>query len=228
MNEERNGATLAGAARWLSVHDDLLRGLTHALSNRVGTISAASYLLDQQPSSPGEIGATLLAESERLETLLQLMRMLPYPEGAVAEPVIPTDATTNAVALQSHHNELREIPVTVTLDGDVQPAYVNPAALTLAVAVAIGAAQRAAGSGGRVELVVSSSADTVSIDARAVRANRAVAIIDNDADNDAARDIEAITWLLAPYRGYGDAANEGMAAIVPTLQAARRARQTGG
>ena len=224
MNEERNGATLAGAARWLSVHDDLLRGLTHALSNRVGTISAASYLLDQQPSSSGATGATLLAESERLETLLHLMRMLPYPEGAVAEPVIPTDAVANAMALQSHHNELRDIPVTVSLDGDVQPAYVNPAALTMAVAVAIGAAQRGSGSGGRVELVVSSSAETVSIDARATGKNGRVAIMDDDS----ARDIEAITWLLASYRGYGDAANGSIAVMVPTLQAARRARLSGG
>ena len=224
MNEERNGATLAGAARWLSVHDDLLRGLTHALSNRVGTISAASYLLDQQPSSPSATGATLLAESERLETLLHLMRMLPYPEGAVAEPVIPTDAVMNAIALQSHHNELRDIPVTVTLDGDVQPAYVNPAALTMAVAVAIGAAQRGAGRGGRVELVVSSNADTVSIDARATGENGRVASLDDDS----APDIEAIAWLLASYRGFGDAANGNIAVMVPTLQAARRARQSAG
>ena len=219
VNEERNGATLAGAARWLSVHDDLLRGLTHALSNRVGTISAASYLLDQQPSSAA-VAETLRAESERLETLLQLMRMLPYPEGAVAEPVIPTDAIASAVALQSHHNELRDIPVVVTLDGDVQPAYVNPTALALAVAVAIGVAQRAAGMGGSVELVVSSSADTVHVNARAIRNGGSVAV-------DAAHDVAAITWLLSQYRGFGDDANGDVAVVVPTLQAARRARQSG-
>ena len=90
------GATREGAARWLSVHDDLLRGLTHALSNRLGTVAAASYLLDQQPTAVNTAAATLLAESERLEALLHLIRLLPYPDGAVAEPVIPTDATTQA------------------------------------------------------------------------------------------------------------------------------------
>jgi len=224
VSEERNGATLAGAARWLSVHDDLLRGLTHALSNRVGTISAASYLLDQLPSGNGTIGETLRAESERLESLLLLLRMLPYPEGAVAEPVIPTDVVSNAVALQAHHNELRTVPVNVTLDGDVQPAYASPAALTMAIAVAIGATQRTAGPGGRVDVVVSSSADTVSIDARSIREDGSVA----DLDQDSALDIAAITWLLSLYRGHGDAGNRAVAVVVPTLQAARRARQSGG
>jgi hypothetical protein len=189
----------------------------------VGTISAASYLLDQQPASTGATGETLRAESERLEALLHLMRMLPYPEGAVAEPVIPTDATANAIALQSHHNELRDIPVTITLDGDVQPAYVNPAALTMAVVVATGAAQRAAGSGGRVELVVASNADAVCIEARAKRHGRGIARVD-----DSAHDVEAITWLLAPYRGHGEITGGGIAVMVPTLQAARRARGSGG
>lgn len=223
VSEERNGATLAGAARWLSVHDDLLRGLAHALSNRVGTISAATYLLDQTPSNV-TVGETLRAESERLETLLHLMRILPYPEGAVAEPVIPTDAIANAVALQGHHNDLRDVPVTVTLDGDVQPAYVSPAVLAMAAAVAIGTGQRVAGSGGRVELRVSTDADHVIITPHAVHRDGSAA----NADNDASLDIEAITWLLAPYRGRGDATLSGAAVIVPTLQAARRARQAGG
>ncbi len=220
MSGERAGATLTGAARWLSVHDDLLRGLTHALSNRLGTISAASYLLERQPSSLEATVVTLLAESERLEALLQLMRMLPYPDGAVAEPVIPTDSTTQAIAVQAHHADAGDIPVTVTIDGDLQPAYANPAVLTMAVTVAIGAARRAAGSAGRVDLIVTSSVDTVRVASRGFREDGSV----GQADAMAAHDVDAVTWLLAPYRGQGETANGGIAVVVPTLQAMRRAR----
>ena len=91
----------------------------------------------------------------------------------------------------------------------------------MAVAVVLGAAQRVAGGDGRVELIVSERhGDVVRVAARgrprtAVSASRTPSM---------ARDIDAVTWLLAPYRGHGEGADGGVMAIVPTLQAARRAR----
>ncbi|MEQ1690937.1 MAG: hypothetical protein ABMA00_06610, partial [Gemmatimonas sp.] len=70
MSESASGEQ-SGAARWLSVHDDLLRGLTHSLSNRLGTISALAYMIELKPDSLGTSAATLRAESERLDALLQ-------------------------------------------------------------------------------------------------------------------------------------------------------------
>lgn len=222
MDESVSGepldATRFGAARWLSVHDDLLRGLTHSLSNRIGTISAAAYLAEQQPSSLGTTAVTLRAESERLEGLLQLFRLLPRRIDSVAEPVIPSDVVAQAIAVQAHHPELKELPVELVLEGDVQPAYAEPGALALAIVVALGTALRAVGGAGRVQLVISSTTDVVLLTTRAVPDDGRVPRIDALAEHDVA----AINWLLGAFGGSGAYRDDGAAVLVPTLQAARR------
>ncbi len=209
-----------GAARWLSVHDDLLRGLTHALSNRVGTLSAVAYMVEMQPATVGASVATLRAEAERLEAVLQLMRLLPRKADATAEPVIPTDTTTQAVALQSYHPNLGDVAVVVTLDGDLQPAYADPAVLVMAVTLILGAAQRAVRGAGRVDVTISSSTEVVRIRACGVGVDGTP----GHADADSARDVDAVNWLLAPFDGSGAPDAAGAVVSIPTLQAARRAR----
>ncbi len=223
MGESVSGEQ-SGAARWLSVHDELLRGLTHALSNRVGTISATAYLLEMQPAAQGAttLGATvtrLREEGERLETLLQLMRRLPRRAQAAAEPVVPSDVLTQAADLQAYHPTLGDIPIAVVHEGDLQPAYADPAALVMALTLVIGAAQRAARGDGRVTVTISSTTDVVAFTAHGWRIDGASGV----ADADTTRDTEAVRWLLAAYRGDGMAAESGAAVVVPTLQAARRA-----
>lgn len=228
-----------GLARWLSIHDDLLRGLTHTLSNRIGTVAAAAHMVELQPASLGNTAATLHAEGERLEALLQLFRVLPRAEQDVPEPVIPTDMITQATALQSHHAHLRAIPITVIRDGDVQPAYADPSALTLAVAVILGTAQRATGSSGRVDVTISSTTDVVRIVATGIPAEGAAPVLPDelvqadaladaaaDALANALADAAAVRWLLAGCGGLGEVSAHGAALEVPTLQAARRARRS--
>lgn len=211
-----------GAARWLSVHDDLLRGLTHALSNRVGTVGAVAYMIEMQPASLETSAATLRAESERLDALLQLLRLLPRRADAVAEPIVPTDTTTQAVALQSYHPDVRDLETVVALDGDLQPAYADPAALVMAVTVMLGAAHRVVGGvDGHVALTISSSTETVRIAVHGVRADGTI----GEADASMSRDVDAVKWLLAPWHGTGVAEDGGGGVIVPTLQAARRSRR---
>lgn len=212
-----------GAVRWLSVHDDLLRGLTHSLSNRVGTIAAAAYMVEMQPATLSNTASTLRAESERLEQLLQLFRLLPRRADSVAEPIVPTDAVSQAIALQSHHADLREIPITVTVDGDLQPAYAEPAALALAVVVLLGTAHRAIAGHGNIVVTISSSTDHVRINTCGVPTADAVLTDDEHVERDAAADAAAVQWLLAAVGGDGRRSTNGAELIVPTLQAARRA-----
>lgn len=209
-----------GAARWLSIHDDLLRGLTHALSNRIGTISAIAYMLELKPAALATTVATLRAESEQLEELLHLMRVLPRRADAVFEPVIPTDATTQALKLHAHHPEHRDMHVSIRVEGDLQPAYVDPAVLTMAVAAALGAVHRCVGTGGNATLTISSSTDVVRILVQPARDTSVTegAMVERTRTNA----VDAITWLLAPYRGVGMEETHGIAVIIPTLQAARR------
>src|SRR5205085_2142994 len=140
---ERASANRA-AERWLKIHDELLRGLAHALSNRVATIDAATYMLALDGADVQGQSATLRGEIERLEALLNAMRLLPRQADALAEPFMPGDAIQAALTLIEHHGELRDLQCDVVTQGDVPPVFTDPQALQHALLVAIAAAGRAA------------------------------------------------------------------------------------
>lgn len=217
--DELTGREHTGAARWLCVHDELLRGLTHALSNRVGAISALAYLVEMQPATIVAPTVALREESERLEVLLLLMRLLPRRADAVAEPVVPTDTVAHAMALQAYHPDAGDIRCVLVVDGDLQPAYADPASLAMAVTVVLGAAQRGIGGAGHVQITISSSTELVQIVARGISVDGGAGRVDGDTT----RDVEAVRWLLAPYGGWGAPETDGARVLIPTLQAARRA-----
>jgi hypothetical protein len=221
VSSEQPGAALQGALRWLCVQDDLLRGLTHSLSNRVGTISAAAYILEIQPTAGAASAATLRVESERLEALLQLMRLLPRRPDASAEPVVPTDVLQQAIDVLAHHPERYEQPIRVTVDGDLQPAYVEPAAYAMALAVLFAAAQRNAGPLGEVSATVQCTVDVVSIAAVFARDDGA----EHRDDALTAADLAAVEWLLAAAGGRARRDAGALHVTVPTLQATRRAQR---
>jgi signal transduction histidine kinase len=223
---ERSGVSEhAGAARWLTIHDELLRGLAHTLSNRVATIDAATYMLALDGADVASQIGTLRGETERLEALLHALRALPrHDSGSGAEPVMPGDAVQGALALHAHHGELRDVPCDVNIDVDVAPAYADPVALQHALLVALTAARTGAHRArGRVAVHVSSGADVV----------RFALITSGDGtDGDGASDevsgrervsdALAIDWLLGAHGGRSEPSARAIAFTVPTLAAARR------
>jgi hypothetical protein len=132
------------AAVWREVLDELLRGVAHALSNRVATVSAAAYLASGGEPLDPDMAAALSAESERLERLLGDVRLLPAPMNAGVEPVMLTDAITQAVDLHRHHLGLREIPIRVHSEASTPPVAINPVALTHVLLVMLTALRLAA------------------------------------------------------------------------------------
>jgi hypothetical protein len=132
---------------------------------------------------------------------------------------VPTDVMTRAVELQAYHPTLGDVPVTVVHEGDLQPAYADPATLVMALTLIIGAAQRAARGDGRVTLTISSTTDVVAFTAHGARVDGASGV----ADADTMRDTEAVRWLLDAYGGDSMGTESGATVVVPTLQAARRA-----
>ncbi len=210
-----------GAAHWLTIHDDLLRGMTHALSNRVATIMAAATLLELTGSS-SQTSATLRSESERLETLLHTMRQLPRRRGQPLEPIMPEDIVRAAIGMHEHHPDGREAACTVHLEGDVQPAWAEPGDLQLAIAAALGSAKRLAGAAGSAVVRVRSTDDVVRIDVR-VECDDATDGSGEIADA-SMRDAEAASWLLEGSAGSAIAHANGIVVTIPTLGAARRAR----
>lgn len=213
----------AGAARWLSVHDDLLRGLAHAFSNRVATVSAIAALFDASRLPDERVLAGLRTDADRLDGLLEQLRQLPRRDDADLEPLMPGDSVRAALALFEHHPEYRDVRCTVVAADDVQPVRVDPASLQHALCVALVSACRvAAGDGSTLRAVVRVALST---EGEVVRIEVSTDGSTGEGDADAlAIDAGAISWLLARSNGRGHAAPYGCLIELPTLQASRRAR----
>ncbi len=206
---------VSASARWLTVHDDLLRGLAHDVSNRVATVSAIASLLDPARLPDERVLAGLRTDAERLERLLEQLRQLPRRADTEPEPMLAGDAVRMALALFAHHPDFRDVACTVVAADDVAPVRADPTALTHALCVALAAAARV---GAGVRVALSTEGDVVRLDVSADGSRG-----EGDAD-DLAVDAAAVTWLLEGSRGQGEAHAYGCRMDVPTLQASRRVR----
>ena len=204
-----------GAERWLSVHDDLLRTLAHAISNRLATIAAAASVLDAGTVPDTRLLDGLRGETDRLEGLLQQLRQLPRHADAALEPMLFADALDGAKRLIAEHPLLRGRELRVVSVGDVVPVRAEPGALLHATAVALLAAARVGP--GPIEAELETVGDDVQLTARH----------DGACDGDPggiplAHDALAMEWLLAGSNGRATAHPTGCTVAVPTLQASRR------
>jgi signal transduction histidine kinase len=218
----RDGAELRLAvarARWLEVQDELLGGVTHALSNRIATVSAAAYMLEHEDISGAQAAGSLRTETERMDALLQLLRLLPSRDDSSFEPVAPMDVLSDAVALHAHHTDLRDVAVTVESDADVLPVWVEPHAFMQALLLALTSAKRAAFPRMlEVRVLVTGNADVVTI---VMHPNGDVQRADATRT---AIDAAAAECCLLSAHGTARAREDGGCTItLPTLPAVRRA-----
>ncbi|MDF1503753.1 hypothetical protein [Roseisolibacter sp. H3M3-2] len=199
--------------RRAAARDAVLRGLVHALSNRVGTVSAVASMLD--PGAPAAAAATamLQGEAERLEALLEEFRRFAGEPGGGAEPLHLPDLVALAAALHAHHPMLRDVPCALPNADALPPAYADPAAVLDALLVALDAAKGAAGADG-VRIAATTDADALRL---------RVAPVEPDAPPDA-----TLTWALVGGAGEGGVGPVGGGVTLPTLGAARRVGGTGG
>ena len=202
------------AERWLGIHDDLLRGLAHAISNRLATISAAAGVLDVHETPDPRFLDGLRSDADRLEGLLTLMRQLPRRVDAGLEPLLLSDALEIARRLLDEHPDLRGRTITPVFTGDVVPARAEPTAVMHAMIVALLGASRCGP--GPVTVEMETVGDIVRVTARVDSRGEEAG---NDAIEDDAR---TISWLLRSSNGRGTALSGGCAIEVPTLQASRR------
>lgn len=214
--EHRHAGEAAGITRWLVIHDDLLRGLAHAMSNRLATIGAVASVLGGGSTPDERFVRGLQQDAEQLETLLQTLRQLPRRGDAMPEPMLVTDAVETARRLVEHHPDLRAVGVTVTALNDVVPVLADPVALAHAMAVSLVAAVRHGGAEPEIVLTLETVADEV------------VVCVGGDidtpvaADSEAQADRAAIDWLLSGSHGRADPEVPGTVIRLRTLQASRR------
>lgn len=207
-----------GAERWLSVHDELLRGMAHAVSNRLATIAATAGVLETGVPVDGRLLDGLRHDAERLEGLLQQLRQLPRRVEPALEPMLFTDALDGARRLTEEHPDLRGRPITVAQVGDVQPVRAEPTAMVHAVAVALLAVARLGD--GPLTADFETAGDEVRLTVRlASPLTAGEEHLAEDALEDAAHTID---WLLTASQGRAAVVRGGCALHVPTLQASRR------
>lgn len=210
------------AARWLAVHDELLRGITHAFSNRIATIGATAYMLEHGDVPVGQAVESMRAETDRMDTLLQQLRQLPGRPGAEPEPMTVNDVCANAVKTHSHHGELRDFECDIEVDPDVYPIWAEPHQFTHALLVALNAAKRNAMPGTRVLIRATGDVNTVKVQVTA-RDPLVDGLTDDTGAN--ALDAAAAGWLIAQHGGLARALPHGCELETPTLLAIRRARK---
>ena len=220
--EKSDVSSDAGAARWLSVHDDLLRGLAHAFSNRVATVSAIAALFDASRLPDERVLSGLRTDADRLDGLLEQLRQLPRRGDAAPEPMMPGDSVRAALALFEHHPEYRDVSCTVVAGDDVQPVRADPGALVHALCVALAAACRVGAGRAPIRMALYTDGDVVRIE---VSSDGSTGEGIADADTDVlALDVGALDWLLAGSNGHGYAMPYGCGIALPTLLASRRTR----
>lgn len=212
---QRSAAEI-GATRWLTVHDDLLRALAHAVSNRMATVAATASLLEHGITPEPRVASGLAADAQRMERLLQALRHLPRRVDADPEPLLLTDALDGAQTLLEEHPDLRDRTVVIEPLGDVQPVRAEPGAVLHACAVAILSAARYTSAGRPVRVTLETLGDEVR-----------VAAFGDDGPHYGAEQLReedacAIAWLLAGQGGRAESHASGCALALPTLQASRR------
>jgi hypothetical protein len=156
------GETLPLDAAWSAARDALLRGLTHALSNRVMAITTLAELAAESPASD-TTNDVLSSEARRLDALLHQFRLLSPAPPAPAEPLSIADTLPALVELAGRHPEVAGMPCDLRVAANVQPAYIDAGMLGRVVPPLVVAATRAARRTGasRVQIDVSGDAHWV-------------------------------------------------------------------
>lgn len=116
--------------QWLRVSEKVLKGLNHALTNRVASLEAVVSLLSDDLESPDlPLMKSLGEEVVRLTRLLHLYRAIPAEPFVTTEAVRLQDIIPQVIELHGHHTDLRSIPVVIDAAQQTPPVLVRPSAL---------------------------------------------------------------------------------------------------
>ncbi|MEO8879961.1 MAG: hypothetical protein ABI446_06145 [Gemmatimonadaceae bacterium] len=115
------GQTRSFAEAWSAVSETLVRGLAHALSNRIATVGTIAELLRLDGDDPATMSEMLAVETRRLEDLLEQMRALSMHHSGRHEAMRLSDAVAGAMALHSYHPERRSVAITIEPGDESRP-----------------------------------------------------------------------------------------------------------
>lgn len=109
----------AGAGNWSALLDALLRGISHALSNRVSGLMALTGL--DPADQDDEMRALIPKELGRLRDLNSLIKCIPVDRSPTLAAQDIREVIRDAVGLMALHPIGRELQWSVAESGDAQP-----------------------------------------------------------------------------------------------------------
>lgn len=146
------------------LRDAILRGMAHALSNRVAALGGISGLADPGQVWTERLSKALNDEARRLENILRLLRLMPNdgrgePGAVELQPLVP-----DVIALHGYQSALLQVECTAVHNRETMPVFANRPQLVHALLLAIDAAKRhAQPRGARVSVSYRGDADRVTI-----------------------------------------------------------------
>ena len=156
-------------AAWTATGDGILRGLNHALSNRIVTLGTLAEFVGAASGRGEQLGRALGEEVERLEELLEKFRMLPADIGLKPEPAHLSELLSEIVSLHQYHVDFRDVACAVIGDPDTLPVLTSRSTLIRTLLILLTAAKRAALSRGESTVALRYGGDrstvTVTIEA---------------------------------------------------------------
>lgn len=139
MSEGPNIPELAASDDWTDLVDGLLRGLGHALSNRVAGIAALVDIAadgESSAESDAEMRELMSGELDRLQSLNRLVKLLPRERMPLAEATVVSDVAADAVAVLALLPAARSTQWEVRVDAAAQPVRVERWVLLRALVLA--------------------------------------------------------------------------------------------
>ena len=148
-----------------ALRDAILRGVAHALSNRVAALGGIAGLVDPGQVWTDKMSKALHDEARRLGDVLRLLRLVPsdvrVEAGAVElQPLIP-----DVVALHAYNSMLLQVECAIEYNREAMPVFGNRIQIVRALLLVIDTAkQHARTSGGRVVIRYSGDAERVRVE----------------------------------------------------------------
>ena len=219
-----------------ALRDAILRGMAHALSNRVAALGGINGLADPGQIWTERLSKALHDEARRLEEILRMLRLLPAdgrgdPGAIELQPLVP-----DVIALHAYQSALLQVECTAVYDRETMPVFANRPLLVRTLLLTIDSAKRHAHArGGRVSVSYGGDADRVTVRVATEPSPSPVKAAANAGDSGTANVDIAEGALRAAIAGVGGPSDIALAIdddqlrielTIPTLAAGRRAQLT--
>ncbi len=148
-----------------ALRDAILRGVAHALSNRVAALGGIAGLVDPGQLWTDKMSKALHDEARRLGDVLRLLRLVPsdvrVEAGAVElQPLLP-----DVVALHAYNSALLQVECAIEYNREAMPVFGNRIQIVRALLLVIDAAkQHARTNSGRVVIRYAGDAERVRVE----------------------------------------------------------------